>query len=86
MKVKYNWFNVTADNIEEVEMDTGHMKDWTLIQIEGEEPEESKDDDPKAKGKAPAKGKPGAGSAMEEITDNRPREIQFAKVFAEEGG
>jgi hypothetical protein len=42
-KVKFNWFNhatVTEDKKEfdSLEIDTGFLKDWTLIQIEGEEP------------------------------------------------
>ena len=42
-------------------------------------------EDPKAKGKAaPAKGKAGTSSALEEITDNRPREIEYIKDFKEE--
>ena len=56
------------------------MKDWTLIKIEGEEAVEVVADDPKDKGKGgkapPAKGgAKGGGSTLEEITDNRPREI-----------
>jgi len=40
-----------------------------------------------AKGKAaPAKGAAKGGGALEEITDNRPREIQFLKNFGEEAG
>ena len=62
------------------------MKDWTLIQIEGEEPvDQAAAEDPKAKGKPPPKGKGGGDkSALEEITDNRPREIKFVKDFTEE--
>ena len=42
-------------------------------------------EDPKGKGKAaPAKGKGGTTSALEEITDNRPREIEYVKDFKEE--
>jgi hypothetical protein len=58
------------------------MKDWTLIQIEGEEPipqtppEEEKKDAKAAKKAPPPKAadKKPAG-ALEEITDNRPREM-----------
>ena len=94
LKVKYNWFTVGAPaeegqpaQINTEELDTGFMKDWTLIQIEGEEPiEQAAADDPKAKGKAPpAKGGKGGGTAaLEEITDNRPREIKYVKDFKEE--
>jgi hypothetical protein len=65
------------------------MRDWTVLQIEGEEKTQDEVEvDPKAKAKAPpAKGAPkAAGGALEEITDNRPREVQFIKNFGEEGG
>ena len=56
------------------------MKDWTLIRIEGEEPVEAVQEDTKDKGKgakAPAAkgGAKGGATTLEEITDNRPREI-----------
>jgi len=71
--------------------DTGFLKDWNLIQIDGEEPLEAVPEDLKAKGgKAPpAKGgAKGATTALEEITDNRPRIINFEKKFGgdAEGG
>lgn len=93
LKVKYNWFNVAPPaeegqpvQVNKEELDTGFMKDWTLVQIEGEEPvEQAVVEDPKAKGKAaPAKGKGGTTSALEEITDHRPREIKYVKDFKEE--
>lgn len=70
------------------------MKDWTLLQIEGEEPKppEPVVTDPKAAAKkppaAPAKPDPkkGGGAALEEITDNRPRTITLTKDFAAEAG
>jgi hypothetical protein len=74
--------------IEQHNHDTGFLKDWNLVQIEGEEPVEAAVEDPKAKGKAPpAKGgaKGGAAATLEEITDNRPRIINFEKKFGAEG-
>ena len=65
------------------------MKDWSLIQIEGEEPVEQSAEEPVKGGKKapPAKGGVKAsGVALEEITDNRPREIQYIKNFGEEPG
>jgi len=61
----------------------GFLKEWTLIRIEGEEPVEQVQAEtiaPVKGGKAPPpKGAPGkaaaATGALEEITDNRPREI-----------
>ena len=93
LKIKYNWFNVGPPTeeggpvtINKEELETGFMKDWQLLQIEGEEPvEQAVAEDPKAKGKgAPAKGKGGTTSALEEISDNRPREIKYVKDFKEE--
>jgi len=66
------------------------MKEWTLIRIEGEEPVEAVQEETKAPAKggkaAPAKGAAKGGATLEEITDNRPREVQFIKNFGEEGG
>ena len=50
-KVKYDWFNAqaaTADGqiIETTQNDSGFLKDWTLVQIEGEEPVEAVVEDP----------------------------------------
>jgi hypothetical protein len=93
-KVKYDWFDAkapTADApqvIDKVEQDSGFLKDWNLVQIEGEEPVEAPaEGDPKAKaGKAPPpKGGAKGGSALEEINDNRPRFINFEKKFGAEG-
>jgi hypothetical protein len=58
-----------------------------LVQIEGEEPVEVAAEEPVKGGKkaaAPAKGAPKATSALEDITDNRPRIIQHAKNFGED--
>jgi len=95
MKIKYNWMDVKPDGtVTEMDLDTGFFKDWTLIQIEGEEavPVEAEVPvaaDPKAKA-APAKkpaGKPAPGGkvTMEEITDNRPRTVSYLHDFAENG-
>jgi hypothetical protein len=92
-KVKFDWFDAkppTTDGVAQVietqANDTGFLKEWNLVQIEGEEPvDQAVADDPKAKGKAPpAKGKGAATGALEEITDNRPRIINFEKKFGAE--
>ena len=68
------------------------MKDWTLLQIEGEEPvPQTPPEEEKGKGgkKAPPpKGgdKKAAGGSLEEITDNSPRERQYVKNFGEDNG
>ena len=84
--------------IEFTKNDSGYFRDWTLIQIEGEEPkpaESAAPIDPKAAAAAkkppPAQAKPdpkkgGAPGALEEITDNRPRTISLSKDFAAEAG
>jgi hypothetical protein len=71
--------------IDKLSNDSGFLKDWNLIQIEGEEPAEAVVEDPKAKGKAPPAKAKGVTSALEEITDNRPRIINFEKKFGTEG-
>lgn len=81
MKIKYNWIQVQNDAIDFPVTDTGFLKDWNLIQIEGEEPIQQEADqqvDNKGKQAAPSKKAPppkqGAPKgALEEITDNRPR-------------
>jgi hypothetical protein len=37
-KVKYEWIAVTGETIELQKLDSGFFKEWTLLQIEGEEP------------------------------------------------
>jgi hypothetical protein len=89
LKLKFDWINIGAPATEEApvqqidreQIDTGFLKEWTLIQIEGEEAvEQVADADPKAaKGKAPPAKAAAKAGALEEITDNRPREIKFEK-------
>ena len=38
IKVKFDWISATGETVELTNNDTGFMKDWNLIQIEGEEP------------------------------------------------
>lgn len=90
-KVKFDWFEAQApgadQKIDKHSNDSGFLKDWNLIQIEGEEPVEAVPEDPKVKGgKAPPpKGAAKGGvAALEEITDNRPRIINFEKKFGSE--
>ena len=64
------------------------FKDWNLIQIEGEEPVAAEEEKDKVDAKKPAakKGndpkKPAA--KLEEITDNRPRQVAYTRDCAEE--
>ena len=98
-KVKYDWFHIGSTSsdglrqqIDKTVLESGFMKDWSLIQIEGEEPVEQQPvEDAKVitKGKAPAaKGAAAkvATGVLEEINDNRPRIIQLVKNFGEESG
>ena len=76
---------------------TEHFKDWNLIQIEGEDPVAVQEAADAADVKLDAKGKPippkkpeakkpaapGKGTSIEEITDNRPRTINYVNDFAE---
>lgn len=93
MKVKYDWIHVVqgaeTKDITFPLIDSGFFKDWTLLQIEGEEPVVHEEVDPKAKGAAAGKKPPvdpkKAASKLEEITDNRARTISYEKDFAVEG-
>jgi hypothetical protein len=39
LKVKYDWFRPeSADKLAFYEVDSGFLKEWTLIQVEGEDP------------------------------------------------
>ena len=89
LKIKYDWLKVDYSG-EEPDVtypvtDTGHLKDWQLVQIEGEDPVAAEEQDPKAK--APPK-KPDpkkGGSKLEEITDNRPRTVKYEFETSAEG-
>lgn len=95
MKIKYDWMDIKPDGtVSNNDYDTGFFKEWTLIQIEGEEAVKQEEEAPvvDAKGKAaaakkPAPGKPAAGGkvVMEEMTDNRPRTVSYMNDFAENG-
>jgi hypothetical protein len=96
-KVKFDWFEpnpafkpeteAEIPPLQMAETDTGFFKEWNLVQIEGEEPAPVEEVvvDPKAKKKPPAKPDPKKGGQLEEITDNRPRTINFTKDFGPEG-
>jgi len=73
-KLKFDWFKPgatqTEDSTLQVEsetIDTGFLKDWTLVRIEGEEAVETVQEDTKDKGKGgkapPAKGGAKGGAA-----------------------
>ena len=80
-------------NVSQMDLDSGFLKEWKLLQIEGEEPIEETELDLEsrmgAKGKPAAdkkKDKPKAGAGggkatMEEITDNRPRIVSYENNF-----
>ena len=81
--------------VSQMEITTDFLKEWTLVQIEGEEPVGPEEDDadkkdPKkaaaAKKMQAAKGGGGSGKVnMEEVTDNRPRIVSYTNDFAETG-
>lgn len=91
-KVKYEWISIQGpDQIDFQKIDTGYFRDWTLIKIEGEEPKPVEDVPQKgAPAKKPAaaasKPDPKKGGVLEEITDNRPRQISYTKDFGQEMG
>ena len=69
------------------DVDTGLLKEWTLLQIEGEEPVKEEITDGRAtsplKKVAP---KTSVKNVAEEITDNRPRTISYKRDCAAENG
>jgi hypothetical protein len=99
-RIKYDWWDAKVDGeISTIEIDTGFFKDWNLLQVEGDEPISQltmQDEDEKkgpSKGrqskdamskKATGKGAPKAAQ-HEEITDPRPRTIDYMADFAENG-
>ena len=86
LKIRYDWMSPQGEDFEMKDFDTAPFKEWTLLQVEGEEPipAEPVVTDPKAAAKkAPAKP---AGKAVEEIIDNRPRTIQLKRDVAAENG
>ena len=95
LKIKYDWLANDPNDATLQKIDSGFFRDWTVLQIEGEEPKPAEPVaavDPKAaaakKAPAPAgKADPKkAGGALEEITDNRPRTVTITKDFATEAG
>ena len=70
-----------------VDIDSGLLKEWTLLQIEGEEPvKEEVVVDTKVSPAKKSPNKPGAKQVVEEVIDNRPRKISYKKEFAAENG
>ena len=67
---------ISQEQIEFARYESGFMREWTLVKIEGEEPVKVEEAKGPAAKKAPAQaGKPDQkkGAVLEEITDNRPR-------------
>jgi hypothetical protein len=99
LKVKYDWIKVEADgSYTSHDFASEFFKDWNLIQIEGEDPVALQEAADAANAQVDAKGKPippkkkeekkaagGKGATMEEITDNRPRQVNYTNDFAENG-
>ena len=92
-KIKYDWIAVAADGEATFPVtDTGFLKDWNLIQIEGEEPvvveeAEVKADLKKGQSKKPPDPKKGGPTGkLEDISDNRPRQVSYERNCAEEAG
>jgi len=68
-------------------VETPFFKEWTVLQIEGEDPipVETAIDSKISPAKKPV-AKPNSKTAIEEVIDNRPRIIQLRKDVAEENG
>lgn len=88
LKIKYDWIAPKDEDFELKETETAPLKEWTLIQIEGEEPQPVVEApvekvSPTKKGAAPAKG---GAKVVEEVTDNRPRTVQLRRDCSAESG
>lgn len=94
LKLKFNWISInpTTNEISYPVVDSGYLRDWTLMQIEGEEPAPLDTSDnfatnqPKGGKAMPKKAAPAKGAktvALEEITDDRPRTVKFKHDCAE---
>jgi len=89
LKLKYEWPQPNAEDYELKECETAALRDWNLLQIEGEEPLAV--EEPVAENAKPSPTKKGAAGkkdpkAVEEITDNRPRVVNYTRNIAEESG
>ena len=69
-----------------VEVETGALREWNLLQIEGEEPVKEEIIDPKASPAKKSPTKPGSKQVIEEVLDDRLRTIFYKKDFAAENG
>jgi len=68
------------------EIDTGLLREWTLVKLEGEELVKEEIVDPKASPAKKSPVKPGASRVVEEVIDDRPRTISYKKDCAAENG
>ena len=92
-RIKFDWIDVhaTTKEITFPDIDTGFLKEWTLLQIEGEDPIEVESQEALPLGKSPSKAPPkrpelrkptGKPAALEEITEQRPMTVKFERDFA----
>ena len=88
LKLKYEWPLANTDDFDMKECETAAFKEWTLLQIEGEEPVPVEETPPEVKPSPTKKGTAAKKDtkAVEEITDNRPRIVQMKRDVAEEMG
>jgi hypothetical protein len=87
LKLRYDWISATADGYEISNNETAPFKEWTLLQIEGEEPAPIQQEpvvDPKTASPAKKGAAPPKKVVVEEVIDNRPRTIQLKRDFASE--
>lgn len=86
LKIKYEWLQLQNEDFEMTEIDTGMLKEWTLLQIEGEEPVKEEVIDPRASPMKKVAPKTSVKNVVEEIIDNRPRTVQYKRDCAAENG
>ena len=94
LKVKFDWIEVNpgTSEISLPQTDTGFLKDWTLLQIEGEDPVpveetlvEVTQNKPGGKAAPAKKADPKKNQktvTLEEITEKRPMTVKFERDCA----
>ena len=92
LKFVYDWLTPAGEDFSISKIETAPLKEFQLLQIEGELPvpeEPPVVEAPLAKGKKDAKQPAKGGSkqaAVEEIKDDRPRTVVYKRDCAEENG
>jgi hypothetical protein len=75
LKIRYDWMHSQGEDYEQKDVETPAFKEWTLLQIEGEEPVPLAEPTAAPEKAAAGKRAPPPKKVVEEVIDNRPRTI-----------